>query len=276
MSVQSDEDDEYLATVEGQRARALATIERVKALIPKWVSDRATYPLDDIRTPMAFLAVKACGEELTEAFAVEPASNPPSSPMETTEPLAGTSSYTGVIRPADEAEARFLGNCPACVSPMYGPCGTCISKANAAGTTYEVQRLWDVIEANGATNSRLMRERDEARAEIVKKADEIGSIWALASAKQAMLIDAESEIASLTRSVNAVRAINHSRDATIERLWAQLNEETNVPHAPTEPAPELEVTPRAPSPFTGTAASRARAWLAHQDQLNRTDDRRAT
>jgi hypothetical protein len=33
MSVQSDEDDEYLAMVEGQRARALATIERVKALI---------------------------------------------------------------------------------------------------------------------------------------------------------------------------------------------------------------------------------------------------
>ena len=36
MSVQSDEDDEYLAVVEGQRARALATIERVKALISNW------------------------------------------------------------------------------------------------------------------------------------------------------------------------------------------------------------------------------------------------
>jgi hypothetical protein len=33
MSKQSDEDDEYLAMVEGQRARALATIERVKALV---------------------------------------------------------------------------------------------------------------------------------------------------------------------------------------------------------------------------------------------------
>ena len=30
----------------------------------------------------------------------------------------------------------------------------------------EVDRLWGVIEANGATNSRLMRERDEARATI--------------------------------------------------------------------------------------------------------------
>ena len=33
MSAQSDEDDEYLAMVEGQRERALATIERVKALL---------------------------------------------------------------------------------------------------------------------------------------------------------------------------------------------------------------------------------------------------
>ena len=36
MSKQSDEDDEYLAMVEGQRARALATIERVKALAETW------------------------------------------------------------------------------------------------------------------------------------------------------------------------------------------------------------------------------------------------
>jgi len=33
MSVQSDEDDEYLAMVEGQRFRALAAIERVRALL---------------------------------------------------------------------------------------------------------------------------------------------------------------------------------------------------------------------------------------------------
>ena len=31
--LQSDEDDEYLAMVEGQRARALATVERVRALL---------------------------------------------------------------------------------------------------------------------------------------------------------------------------------------------------------------------------------------------------
>ena len=31
MSVQSDEDDRYLAMVEGQRARALAEVERLKA-----------------------------------------------------------------------------------------------------------------------------------------------------------------------------------------------------------------------------------------------------
>ena len=39
MSVQSDEDDEYLAMVEGQRARALATLERVKALAKAWTDD---------------------------------------------------------------------------------------------------------------------------------------------------------------------------------------------------------------------------------------------
>jgi len=36
MSVKSDEDDEYLAMVEGQRARALVTIERVKAIVYTW------------------------------------------------------------------------------------------------------------------------------------------------------------------------------------------------------------------------------------------------
>ena len=45
-----------------------ATIERVRALIPKWVSDRATYPLDDVRAPIAFLAVKACEKELATAL----------------------------------------------------------------------------------------------------------------------------------------------------------------------------------------------------------------
>jgi hypothetical protein len=47
-------------------------------------------------------------------------------------------------------------------------------------------------------------------------------------------------------------------------------------YAPTQPVPDLELPPRAPSPFTGTVASDARAWLNHQDQLNATDNRRAT
>ena len=48
------------------------TIERVKALIPKWQEDRAGYPLDDVRAPMAFLAVESCEKELTDALGPTP------------------------------------------------------------------------------------------------------------------------------------------------------------------------------------------------------------
>jgi hypothetical protein len=79
-----------------------------------------------------------------------------------------------------ETTGGLLGHCPACHSPMYGPCGTCISKANAAGTTYEVKRLNTTIGRLGVV--------------ISEQVDVIAE-----------------------------------RDATIERLWAQLNEATNVP-----------------------------------------------
>jgi len=88
-----------------------------------------------------------------------------------------------------------------------GPCAATCSQGAERVSTDVIRRgadeadrlatiadLWDVIEANGATNSRLMRERDEA--------------WA---------------------ALKAERVISRSRDATIERLWAQLNEATNVP-----------------------------------------------
>jgi hypothetical protein len=55
-----------------------------------------------------------------------------------------------------------------------------------------IESLWNVIRANGDTNARLSRERDEA-------------------------------LARLTDS-----------EARVERLWAQLNEATNVPDAPAE------------------------------------------
>jgi hypothetical protein len=49
MSVQSDDDDEYLAMVEGQRARALAAIARVEALAGAWSDDfeRRDHTYDD-------------------------------------------------------------------------------------------------------------------------------------------------------------------------------------------------------------------------------------
>ena len=49
MSMQSDEDDEYLAMVERQRAAALATIERVKAVV---IAERRNAPM----TPTGALA----------------------------------------------------------------------------------------------------------------------------------------------------------------------------------------------------------------------------
>ena len=76
-----------------------------------------------------------------------------------TEPLAGTSSYTGVIRSADEAD-----EC-----------------------------------AHTALSLIYRRERDEARCQL----------------------DA---ILAVNRQLSA------AKDATIERLWAQLNEATNTPH----------------------------------------------
>ena len=115
-----------------------------------------------------------CGETRASA------SKPHSSPVETTEADSGTTSYTGVIRGANEARMR-------------GYILEMLAERDAA-----IGRLWDVIDANGDTNARLMRERDETRTER----DE-----ALAN-----LDDAE---------------------ARCQRLWRQLEEATNVPDAPT-------------------------------------------
>jgi DNA repair exonuclease SbcCD ATPase subunit len=70
---------------------------------------------------------------------------------------------------------------------MYGPCGTCISKANTAGTTYEVQRLMGETQRLKRVNANLAETHRRNRDRIAE------------------------------------------RDATIERLTAQLNEATNVP-----------------------------------------------
>jgi len=99
-----------------------------------------------------------------------------SSPVETTAGSEQRPDHTGVIRPADEAEA--------------------LTEALT-----RIERLWGVIGANGDTNSRLMRERDEARRDCER----------------------------LERWLRAERVISDSRNATIERLWTQLNEATNVP-----------------------------------------------
>lgn len=70
----------------------------------------------------------------------------------------------------DDDGARFLGHCPACLSPMYGPCGHCISEANASGTTFEVQRLTtevaDCKSLASAVIERLTKDRDDALATL--------------------------------------------------------------------------------------------------------------
>jgi hypothetical protein len=100
-------------------------------------------------------------------------SKAPSSPVETTDAPEQRPDHTGVIRGADEAEAR----------------SSALTEALA-----RIESLWNVIRANGDTNARLMRERDEARAMIATDDIEL-----------------------------------QAKDATIDRLWAQLNEATNVP-----------------------------------------------
>ena len=94
----------------------------------------------------------------------------PSSPTGETEPLAGTTSYTGVIRGADEAEGDWCAH---------------------------------------VTLARIYREeRDAALEGIIRRDDALG------------IYDAE--VTRLHTSLDA-------KDATIDRLWAQLNEATNVP-----------------------------------------------
>ena len=86
-----------------------------------------------------------------------------------TEPLAGTTSYMGVIRGADEAEAL-------------------------AEALTRIERLWDVIRANGDTNARLMRERDKARAEVEGSERELDRVRAERDAANALLDLANREI----------------------------------------------------------------------------------
>jgi len=128
-----------------------------------------------------------------------------------TEPLAGTTSYTSVIRGAGEAETMemrepwhrdlILGmvasridvdRWASSMAYTYSKSGTLevtalivAMRAEQAALTAEAERL----------SRRLMHERDEARA-----------------------------------ALKAERVISRSRDAIIDRLWAQLNEATNAPH----------------------------------------------
>lgn len=122
-------------------------------------------------------------------------------------------------------------------------------------------------------------------------------------------------LAQACEEIERMRATIAERDATIERVRALVAEPGCHPRTdriraaldtPTQPAPDLEVTPDAPSPRLIQAGdhvyvwresdvtdgmvrplahgvyavpgvdSDARAWLNHQDQLNAADNRRAT
>ena len=87
---------------------------------------------------------------------------------------SGPEGYTGGIRPAGEAVR--LNTYLDAISTLNNDgddrhwvkfsTRRVIVEAVMAVADAEHAALWDVIEANGATNSRLMRERDEARAEV--------------------------------------------------------------------------------------------------------------
>jgi len=102
-------------------------------------------------------------------------------------------------------EARYLEAMITAVPMTLSEARHYILRAVMAVADAEHAQLWDVIEANGDTNARLMRERDKARAEVEGSERELDRVRAERD------------------------AANAERDATIERLWAQLNEATNVP-----------------------------------------------
>lgn len=64
----TERDAEYRAWAISELRRAEDVIARVRALIPKWQTDRSGYPLDDDRGSAAFCAVKLCGDELLAAL----------------------------------------------------------------------------------------------------------------------------------------------------------------------------------------------------------------
>lgn len=89
------------------------------------------------------------------------------------------------------------------------------------------------VEAWWAATAKVTRERDEALA---------------------LVVDLQTGLVSALTTSGRLRVERDEARATIERLRQQLSEATNVPDAPTEPAPELEREGDAPSPVTLTAA----------------------
>jgi hypothetical protein len=53
-------------------AEADQVIANVRALADQWLADRLAYPLDDPRASVAFIAVKACEEELRALLPAAP------------------------------------------------------------------------------------------------------------------------------------------------------------------------------------------------------------
>jgi len=135
------------------------------------------------------------------------ASNPPSSPVETTDAPEQRPDHTGVIRGADEAEALEEAAYDGWTrDQLVEEILTFISERDFA---YAHVDSWKaVLATTNAHVERIATERDEALIELIRLRGRDANHWQNRERLNAMVTE---------------------RDATIERLWAQLNEATNVP-----------------------------------------------
>ena len=175
-------------------------------------------------------------------------SNLPSRPLGATEPLAGTTSYTGVIRPADEAESIYARS-------------DSVRFNTYLDAIYDSQD-WVKFSSRRRITEAVMAVADAEHADLPAEVERL----AQRNLKQALTINRYQSIWDRLRDEIA------EPDATIERLWAQLNEATNTPH--NDPEFGFDKTAALSDPGEGRQVHQWRHGRT-AEQVQAADDRRA-
>jgi len=136
----------------------------------------------------------------------------PSSPVEATAGSEQRPDHTGVIRGADEAEARRMARYAKAIH----------DEAERLGVG-RVMMLPEIVILARAVMALADAEAEDQRAAY-------GFLEVEVAEQIAKVAERDATIERFERWLRAERVISDSRNATIERLWAQLNEATNVPH----------------------------------------------